>query len=183
MPTPVTTTTNLEVAFSSDVTPAQPTQPVAMAYGYSDNSSGVNSGKGQREETVWEGSSVYFLVFDTAASPTYSVSSVTISAANTRPGTGAANSPFTDAAWSTGTVVATSSPTGPNGVQLSGPTSNVDSVGCNVVGKGWSCGPFTVGTFKGQRFEITINVLTSDSQSHQKTFSVDPEMVVDGGNP
>ena len=127
------------------------------------------------------GSTVYFQIFDAAASPTFNVVSATISAVNKNPGTGRANSPFSGSVWSTGTVVATSTPSGPNGTQLNGPFNGTSSVGCNVSGKCWNVGPFTVGNFNGQKFEITINVLTKDSQQDQKTFTVDPEMVVGEG--
>jgi len=181
MPNGTTPDANLDVSFSSDANPFNSGLPIAMAYGYTDNSQGSYRGKGQTKETVAPGSTVYFEIFDTASSPTFNVVSATISAVNNNPGTGRANSPFSDAAWSTGTVVATRTPAGPNEVQLRGPNNGATSTGCNVTGRNWACGPFTVGNFNGQRFEITISVLMQDGQSNQKTFTVDPEMVVGEG--
>jgi hypothetical protein len=173
---------NLDVSFSSDVTPNNTALPIAMAYGYTDNLGGSFTGKGQTKETVAPQSTVYFEIFDTAPSPTFNVVSATIAAVNKNPGTGRANSPFTDTAWSTGTIVASASPTGPNGVALTGPNAGASSTGCNIKNsRNWACGPFTVGDYNGQRFEITITVLMQDSNQNQKTFTVDPEMVVDGG--
>ncbi len=172
---------NLDVAFSSDVTPNNPSLPVAMAYGFTDNADAQSTfrGKGQTKESVPTGSTVSFVIYDTAQSPTYNVTSVQISSVNKSPGVGQANSPFSDSAWANGSITATSNPSGPNQVQLDGPNSPATSTGCNVTGKSWIAGPFTVANLQGQqRFEITITVLTQNAQQSQKTFIVDPEMVV-----
>jgi hypothetical protein len=181
MPNPTNPDANLDVAFSSNTTANNPSLPIAMAYGYTDNLQGGFQGKGQTEETVAPGSTVYFEIFDTASNPTFNIVSATISAVNKHPGAGKANSPFSDTVWSTGTVVATSSPNGGNEVQLSTRRNQATSTGCNVIGTGWGIGPFTVGNFNGQRFEITITVVMRDNASNQKTFTVDPEMVVGEG--
>ena len=171
---------NLDVAFSSDVTPNNPSLPVAMAYGFTNNVGGVFGPRGQTKETVPPGSTVSFVFYDTAPSPTYNVTSVQISAVNKSPGVGQAKSPFSDSAWANGSITAVSSP-GPGQVQLNGPNSPAISTGCNVTGKSWVVGAFTVANLQGQpRFEITITVLTQNAQQSQKTFIVDPEVVVEG---
>jgi hypothetical protein len=169
---------NLDVAFSSDVIPNTPSLPVAMAYGFTNNADaqGLFRGKGQTKESVPTGSTVNFVIYDTAQSPTYNVTSVQISAVNKAGGS--IKSPFSDSAWATGSITATSNP-GSNEVQLNGPNSPAISTGCNVTGKSWIVGPFTVANLQGQqRFEITITVLTQNAQQSQKTFIVDPEMAV-----
>ena len=174
---------HLDVAFSSDATANNPALPIAMAYGYTDDLGGSFQGKGQTKETVAPNSQVTFFVFDTAASPTFNVSSVTVSSVNTQPGQGRPSSPFTDTQWSTGTVIASNSSTGSNWVPLGGPgPSTSTSTGCNIQGRNWWLGPFTVGNFQGQRFELTVTVLMQDGQQNSKTFTVDPEMVVGDGN-
>ena len=177
-------TCHLDVAFSSDATPANPSAPIAMAYGYTDNLLGSFQGKGQMKETVAPNSLIAFFVFDTAPSPTFNVTSVTVSSVNKHPGQGKPSSPFTDSQWSTGTIVATGSSTGAsNWVPLTGPgPSTSQSTGCNVQARNWWLGNFNIGNFPGQSFELTVTVLTTDNNQHTKTFSVDPEMVVDGGN-
>ena len=154
-----------------------------MAYGFTDNAqSGAFRGQGQTKDTVQPGDTVFFYFYDTASSPTYTVTSVQISAVNKKPVVGSAKSPFSDSAWANGSITATNTPSGPSQVQLNGPISPGNSTGCNITGKCWNAGPFTVGTFGGQKFEITVTVLTQNAQQSQKTFIVDPEMVVDGGN-
>ena len=166
---------NLDVAFSSDVTVNDPTLPVAMAYGFTNDKDGPYKGQGQTKETLPPNSMVSFVVYDTAASPA-SITSVQISAVNKAPGTGTAKSPFTPD-WANGSVIAVSQPNGSQ-VQLQGPNSQMPSTGCNVKGTNWGIGPFTVANLTGQQaFEITITVLTQVGQS-QKSFIVDPEMVV-----
>jgi hypothetical protein len=174
---------NLDVAFSSDVTPNNPSLPVAMAYGFTNNVGGVFGPRGQTKETLPPGSTVSFVVYDTAPSPTYNVTSVQISAVNKSPGVGQARSPFSDAVWANGSITATSNPSGPNQAQLNGPNSSAISTGCNVTGRSWIVGTFTVANLQGQqRFEITLTVLMQNAQQSQKSFIVDPEMVVDTGN-
>jgi hypothetical protein len=168
-------TYDLDVAFSSDVTPNDPTVPVAMAYGFTDNAQGGTfRGRGQTKDTVQTGDTVNFYVYDTAPSPTYNVTSVQISAVNKNPGANSAKSPFSDTAWANGSITA------PTQVPLNGPYSPALSTGCNVKGKSWGIGPFTVANLQGQqKFEITVTVLTQNAQQSQKSFIVDPEMVVD----
>jgi hypothetical protein len=170
---------NLDVAFSSDVTPNNASLPVAMAYGFTNNADALGTfrGKGQTKETVPPGSTVSFVVYDTAPSPTYNVTSVQISAVNKAGGS--ITSPFSDSAWANGSITAVSNPSGPNQVQLNGPNSSAISTGCNVTGRSWIVGTFTVANLQGQqRFEITITVLTQNAQQSQKSFIVDPEVVV-----
>ena len=173
-------TYNLDVAFSSDVTPNDSTLPVAMAYGFTNDKDapGIFKGKGQTKETLPPNSTVYFYVYDTAASPA-SVTSVQVSAVNKAPGQGTAKSPFTPD-WTNGSIIAVSNPNGSQ-VQLSGPNGPnplAQSTGCNVKGTSWGIGPFTVANLSGQqKFEITITVLTQTGQG-QKSFIVDPEMLV-----
>jgi hypothetical protein len=175
-------TYNLDVAFSSDVTPNNPSLPVAMAYGFTDNSQGgVFQGRGQTKDTVQPGDTVNFWVYDTASAPSYNVTSVQISVVNKSPGVGAAKSPFTDTVWANGSITAVSNPSSSQ-VQLSGPDVPAFSTGCNVTGKSWGIGGFTVGNFRGQKFEITVTVLTQNAQQSQKSFIVDPEVVVGSEN-
>lgn len=171
-------THNLDVAFSSDVTPNDSSQPIAMAYGYTDDTHGGSfRGQGQRKEKVRPGAKVNFWVYDTASSPT-TVLSVQISAVNSSQGT--AKSPFTDAAWSNGSVTAVPDPSpNSNQLKLNGPNAGASSTGCNIKNStSWGpLGAFTVGEYEGQRFEFTVTVLTQKGQT-QQSFIVDPEMAV-----
>jgi hypothetical protein len=175
-------TYDLDVAFSSHVTPNDPNLPVAMAYGFTDNTGGTFVGRGQRHENVLAAGTVNFYVYDTAHDPTYNVTSVQISVVNKTQGPNAAKSPFSDAVWNNVSSVTAVSQPNSSQAQLQPPTLQGSSTGCNVKGKSWGVGPFTVANLQGQqRFEITITVITQDGQS-QKSFIVDPEVVVDSGN-
>lgn len=184
---------HLDVAFSSDASPIVQSQPIAMAYAYVDNNdpSQTFQGRGQTKVAMAPASTFAFFIFDTAppdpSNPTsvFNVTSVTISSVNKQPGQGKPSSPFTDSQWSTGTVVASGSNSGNanNWVQLYGPGPSMSqSTGCNLYGRNWSVGNFTVGSFNGQRFEITVTVLMSDGNQQTKSFSVDPEVVVGSGD-
>jgi hypothetical protein len=168
---------NLDVAFSSDASiGSDPTQPITMAYGYTNNTSGTWRGAGQTKERLPPNSPAAFGIFDMAPNSAFSITSVTISSANVNPGQGTPNSPFSDSVWSSGTITAT--PSGSGLLQLGGPNSG-PSTGCNITGKGWSVGPFTIGNYHNQRFELTI-IIVGTVNGVTKRFQVDPEMVVTG---
>lgn len=177
---------DLDVAFSSDTTPNDPTLPIAMAYGFTHpDGHGIFRGHGQTKETVPPGNTVYFYVYDTASNPTYNIVSVQISSINKAQGANAVKSPFAEAAWANGLITAVSQPN-PNQssqVQLGAINSPALSTGCNVKGVSWGIGPFTVVQLQGQqRFEFTVTVLMQNAQQAQKTFIVDPEVVVGSEN-
>jgi hypothetical protein len=174
---------HLDVAFSSDATPNDPTLPIAMAYGFTNDASGSWLGAGQTKESVPANSPITFYIFDTASDSTFSISSVTIASANKNPGQGSANSPFSDQVWSTGTITASDNPSGPTATQLNGPQNSGTSTGCNVSGRVWSVGPFTVESFSNPavKFEITVTVEGTVNGVTRK-FQVDPEVVVEGSN-
>jgi len=178
---------NLDVAFSSDVNPDDPNLPVAMAYGFTRKDHGAYTGKGQTHQTAPPNSLVAFAIYDTAQNPSYNVASVQISAANKAGG--GPNSPFSDPAWANGSITAVSNP-GPGQVKLNGPNPSATSTGINIKSipgstyRSWTIGPFTTANLVGQqRFQITVTVLTQNGQQSQKSFKVDPEVVVEGGNP
>ena len=170
-------TYDLDVAFSSDTSANDTSLPIAMAYGFTDNTGGTFVGRGQTKSSMQPGSTVGFWVYDTAPNPVNSLTSVQISVVNKSQSPNAPKSPFSDAVWNN-----VSSITAPTQVPLSSRNSPARSTGCNVTGVSWGIGPFTVANLSGQqRFEITVTVVTPNGQS-QKTFTVDPEVVVDSGN-
>ena len=62
---------NLDVAFSSDVTPHDWNLPIAMAYGFTDpDAHNVYKGRGQTKNTLTPDDTVSFWIYDTASSPT-----------------------------------------------------------------------------------------------------------------
>ncbi|HWW74377.1 MAG TPA: hypothetical protein VNZ44_03220 [Pyrinomonadaceae bacterium] len=184
---------NLDVAFSSDVTPDDPNLPVAMAYGFTREDHGTYKGKGQGHQNATPGSQVSFAIYDTSQSSAFNVTSVQISAANKD--TGGAQSPF-NPAWPNGSITAVSSPnpSNPGQTKLNGPnlpnsSPAPASTGINIKSvtgstcRSWTVGPFTIASLAGpQTFRIIITVLTQNGQQ-SKTFKVDPEVIVEGGNP
>ncbi|HJQ33844.1 MAG TPA: hypothetical protein VJ866_16810 [Pyrinomonadaceae bacterium] len=179
---------NLDVAFSSHETPNDPNKPIAMAYGFTDDADQPNTfkGKGQRSLTVPANSQVSFAIYDTAQNPTYDVTSVQISVVN-KGGAGQPKSPFSNSVWANGSITAVKNNPGPGQLQLppSTPYPGAFSTGCNIKNAtSWDIGSFTVATLQGrQAFDITIHVVTQNGQQSQKSFKVDPEVVVEGGNP
>lgn len=172
---------HLDVTFSSDVNPADDTMPVALAYGYADDTEGKLNGTGQRKEIVHPNASVVFDVFDTVPSAASNVASVELTVKNKDP-----NSPYVSPFKSDPGSQYLSWPKGENqftvnndnGLKFVG--TDQKSFGCNIKGSEWSVGPFLVDEIQGESQEFEISVLVK--LQNNKTYMVDPEMVVKGGN-
>lgn len=150
----------LDVAFSSDVTPQWPTEPIAMSYGFvTQDENGVWSQGMQTAEGMQLNDQIWITVYDFAASAC-TVSKVKI-AFNY-------GSPFV---WDTREI--------PGDETLPEPARQ-GSLGVNALhGTSWIFGPY-VAEIAGD-FECTVNAYVTDSNGNNKEFKVDPEIIVEGG--
>ena len=153
---------SLDVAYASDTTPNNAKDVIAMAYGFAVCDSGTQEciGQGQRPEQILQNSEVYFNVYDTASSPE-TILSIEISFSNN-------HNPFN---WPNSQWVVPRP-----GHPLPPPEDGKGSIGCNVIGRLWSIGPFTA--IQDGSFECTIQVITEGNQ--QLIFQVDPRIIVEG---
>jgi hypothetical protein len=154
---------SLDVAFSSATRslPKQGSQPIyAMGYGFSEFPGGIWEGKGQATLKVKPGSLFYFTAFDTSSRP----HKVTTFEVDFHGG----ETPFD----STGPIKVT-------GKKIASQTGQ--SAGCNVIGLYSMIGPYVVAPEKTTRnFDCTVKV-TVNTTRQRKTFQVDPEVQVEGG--
>ncbi len=159
---------SLDVAFDSDTEPADSNQPVVMAYGFAVELDGGTGGKGegQTPRKIAQGSNFVFNVFDT--SPNSTVDMVT----KIEVVFGEGITPFVGADSKTplGSPIVVNSPGG---------NTDQTSNGCNVTGVGWNTVTYAVLSDipDGTPYECTITVTTKNNG----TFSVDPEVIIDGG--
>lgn len=150
----------LDVALSSSAAPYQSTNPIAMAYGFTQGPP-WGMGQGQGADKVKVNSGFYFNIFDTA-SPAATLTSIEISFPNS-------SSPFD---WSTRSF--------PTDGSLPTASSPANSSGCNLKNvTEWQFGPYSAAN--SGDFECTILVTVQRADGTTQQFSVDPEIIVEGG--
>lgn len=151
---------SLDVAFSSETQALQSAQSVfSMGFGFSEvNEDGTWRGDGQAAKKVDVGSNFYFTAFDTACCGAQKVDWIEVRFhSDTTPFVNVENP-----------IVAGSN-------QIA--SQHGHSAGCNVIGVYSLIGPFTVNKVLGE-FTCTVKVQTRNGV----TYSVDPEIIVEGGN-
>ena len=161
----------LDVAFSSTTNAADPANPMVPAFGFGSLLlGGTWSEDGQKAEQVAGGAGFYFAAFDTAAKPG------TVSEMQFAFGEPGSESPFVD---EKGKPIMSPIVVG-EGEGLTFVGENESSPGCNVIGAKWLAGPYTITEIKGA-YECTVAANITDASGTNKQFSVDPEIVVEGG--
>lgn len=154
----------LDVAFKSTAIPVTSTNPIAMAYGFTEGppgQSGWGMGQGQAPDKVQQNSGLHFSIFDTA-SPASTLTAIEISFSNN-------SSPFD---WTTRSF--------PDEEPLPPSDNSATSSGCNLKNvTGWQVGPYTAQNEGDFQCNILVTVQMSDQTTKQ--FSVDPEIIVEGG--
>ena len=183
---------SLDIAFASAAspTPGNSNKPIAVAFGYSDNSSGPGyTGRGQTKEVLDEGDWAMFAIFDMSKNSNVTLSNFQVRVTNKLGKLSPIVTPFssspptntpdgkTPVAWpsqsvtsytAAGTLTPTPGPPVPS------------SVGCNVQGYLWVYGPFYVAN--PGKFGITVSfTATGGAGGSPLTYSVDPEMEVQSG--
>ncbi len=162
---------SLDVAYSSATITPNSSVPVAMAFGFAQQSPS-SEGKGQTTLTIDQNSLFEFNIFDTASDP-MSIVSVVISFTN-KDSPGQSQSPFSTVSGSSIDVLTPSHLPDPR-----------DSVGCNVRGTQWkiTAGSQNEGYVADQigNYGITVAVIAQNS-STVKAFKADPRIIVTGTN-
>jgi hypothetical protein len=161
----------LDVAFSSTTIAAHPETPMVPAFGFGSLLlGGTWSENGQKAERVASGAEFYFAAFDTAAK------AGAVFEMQFDFGEPGRDSPFVDKKGNP--LISPIVVTEGDGLTFVGESES--SPGCNVIGAKWLAGPYTITQVKGA-YECTMTVNITDTGGAEKQFSVDPEIVVEGG--
>ena len=177
---------SLDVVFNSATVPVKPDGRIyAMGFGFAESPSGIWKEDGQQVERVRAGAEFYFSVFDSAPETQAAVTAVEVTFFDPdNPAVIWPYSPLSDPM--------TASETLPNPivaqVELNSRLGLQNSPGCNVADAAvWRIGPYIV-TLPDNIPQlildctVLIHVLVDPNDaSTTKTFSVDPEIQVDGG--
>jgi hypothetical protein len=164
----------LDVAFSSATKAADDEAPMVAAFGFSSLLiGGTWSEDGQKAEKVAGGADFYFAAFDTAAT------AGTVFEIQIDFGKVGSATPFVNAKGEQimSPIVASKDD---GTLYFAGASEN--SPGCNVKGAKWLAGPYKLTSIKGS-YECTVIAAVSEGGGIDKVFSVDPEIVVEGGGP